>query len=247
MNQKRGKKIFHICMVIAIIAAILFAGGMIILKYQVEGETNLPFKLSKIVVVSTVEGIDKQKSKKKWDLNVNQDNDIYVYIEKNGEYNKTEVIKKITLENFQTIQKPSAGVQAIYMPSQEEGKLFRNEEKNQVDKVEYQGDLNTDIKKRTIGNQGGIMVFRYALNNVSNYTSNKDKQINHAELLQKTKITNEQLQSKITMDLLIELVSGTIYKGTITIDTPVGDIVTEGTGSLEITNFDDVVFKRVES
>lgn len=246
MNQKRGKKIFHICMVIAIIATILFASGMIILQYQVEGETNLPFQLSKIVVVSTAEGIDKEKSKKKWDLSVNQNNDIYIYIEKNDEYNKTEVIKKIILENFQTVKKPSVGVQAIYLPSQEEGQLFKNKQKDQIDRIEYQGDLNTDIKKRTIGNQGGIMVFRYALNNVSNYTSDKDKQINHAQLLQKTKITNEQLQSKITMDLLIELVSGTVYKGTINVGTPVGDIVNEGTGSLEITNFDDVVFKRVE-
>ena len=36
-----------------------------------------------------------------------------------------------------------------------------------------------------------------------------------------------------------------MYKGTIKMDTPSGDIVQEGQSNIEITDFKDVVFKRV--
>ena len=48
-----NKKSFHICMVIVIVAVILFGLGLIILKYNVEGETNMPFKLGKVRIVSS--------------------------------------------------------------------------------------------------------------------------------------------------------------------------------------------------
>ena len=38
-------------MVIVIVAVILFGLGLIILKYNVEGETNMPFKLGKVRIV----------------------------------------------------------------------------------------------------------------------------------------------------------------------------------------------------
>ena len=73
-------KEFHICMVIFIIVVILFISGVIILKYNVEGETNLPFDLSKITVISSVEGADNEDAQNKWNISVNQNNDIYLYI-----------------------------------------------------------------------------------------------------------------------------------------------------------------------
>ena len=45
-------KAFHICMVIVMISVILFALGIIVLKYNVEGETNMPFNLNKITIIS---------------------------------------------------------------------------------------------------------------------------------------------------------------------------------------------------
>ena len=48
-----NKKAFHIVVIIVIIAAILFFLGITILKYNVEGETNMPISLTKISVISS--------------------------------------------------------------------------------------------------------------------------------------------------------------------------------------------------
>ena len=83
-------KAFHICIIIVIITVILFIAGMLMLKYDVEGETNMPFKLSKIAVISAQEGIDTGETDTKWSFNVNQGNDIYIYIDKNENYVRPE-------------------------------------------------------------------------------------------------------------------------------------------------------------
>ena len=78
-----NKKYFHMCMILVIIVVILFVLGVITLRYNVEGETNMPFDLSKITIISSSEGIDKESGENKWAFDVNQNNDIFLYIEKN--------------------------------------------------------------------------------------------------------------------------------------------------------------------
>ena len=85
-NQRYSKKILNICIVGIIIIAIIFTAVMLILNYDENGETNMPFEISKILVVSTVNGQDVENSDAKWDINVIQNNDVYIYIEKNDEY-----------------------------------------------------------------------------------------------------------------------------------------------------------------
>ena len=65
-----NKRYFHVCMTILIIVVILFIVGMLILKYNVEGETNMPFNLSEIIVVSSAEGVTKAENPDnyKWNL-----------------------------------------------------------------------------------------------------------------------------------------------------------------------------------
>ena len=69
-------KSFHICMIMVIIVVILFVVGLLVLRYNVEGETRLPFNLTGISVISTTEGTDLENSVHKWDLNVNQNKNI---------------------------------------------------------------------------------------------------------------------------------------------------------------------------
>ena len=83
-----NKKYFHICVIISIIAVILFILGMVILRYNVEGETNMPFELKKVIIISSQEGIDKENSEYRWAYNLNQNNDVYIYLEKNENYDK---------------------------------------------------------------------------------------------------------------------------------------------------------------
>ena len=90
-----NKKYFHICMIFTIIVIILFTLGMICLKYNVEGETNMPFRLSKITVISSSEGIDKENLENKWAFDVNQNNDVFLYIEKNKKNKKGGTIRNL--------------------------------------------------------------------------------------------------------------------------------------------------------
>ena len=101
ISELKDKKIVHICIILGIIAIILIIAGIIMLRYQVEGETNLPFELSKMIVISTAESkeIDKVDNLK-WNFSINQYNDIYLQFDKNEEYKKNTNIKNITLENF---------------------------------------------------------------------------------------------------------------------------------------------------
>ena len=46
MNRETKIKILKISLIIIITVAILFTIGIIILTYSVEGETNLPFKIT---------------------------------------------------------------------------------------------------------------------------------------------------------------------------------------------------------
>ena len=241
-----NKKSFHLCMIIIIIAVILFVVGIIILQYNVEGEKNMPFKLSKISIISTQEGLDSEVVDTKWAFQVYQSNDIYLYISKNENYDKTEIIKSINIDNIKVETKEQKNVN-IYKPdSQEEKVIFKNKEENKVQNLEYLGDLESNLKQLKISNQGGVIAFRVSNDNLTKYTTNDDE-VNHSVLLKKAGITEETLKEKISFDLKINLESGKEYKTTVTIDLPVEGVVENGTASKEITDLEDIVFKREQN
>ena len=84
MRRIFDKKAFHLGVILFIIFVVLFVSGLIVIRYQVEGETNMPFNLSKITVVSVAEKVDKDEKVEgnRWNYSINQNNDIYMYIEK---------------------------------------------------------------------------------------------------------------------------------------------------------------------
>ena len=66
MYRNVKQKIFHSVIITIIIIAILSVGGMFILRYQVEGESNMPFKISKISIIESVEGTESEGAGEKW-------------------------------------------------------------------------------------------------------------------------------------------------------------------------------------
>lgn len=242
-----GKKSFHICMVIVIIAVILFVLGIVVLRYSVEGETNMPFSLTKITLISSSEGIDKEAGENRWAFDINQNNDIYLYIEKNKNYTKQETIKSILIDNIQVEKENKKGSINFYRPNiSEKGSNFSNNEENLIQNIEYTGDLESDLKSLKISNQGGLIVFRYANDKIAEYTSN-DEEINHSELLKKANILEDDLKAKITFDFTIKLESGKEYKTNITLDMPVEGIIENGMASKEITDLTDIIYKRTKN
>ncbi len=247
LRNLTSKKYFHIVMIIVIIAIILFILGIIVLKYNVEGETNMPFELTKVSIISSSEGNDKEIADVKWAFDVYQSNDVFLYIDKNDRYGKTEAIKSIEINNIQIEAKQKDNI-VIYKPDEQEEKLiFKNKEENIIQSIEYIGDVESNLKQLKISNQGGLIAFRCSNNNLAEYISNDEEIVSHNELLKKAGITQEDLQTKMMFDIIIKLEDGKEYKSTINLDFPVGNVIEEGTTSTEITDLKEFIFKRMNN
>ena len=239
-------KSFHICMILVIIAIILFVVGMLVLRYNVEGETNMPFNLTKMTIISTQEGFDDGQTETRWSFDVHQANDIYLYIDKNDSYDKTEVIQSVVVDNFQIEANNTENIK-LYKPDTEaENVIFQYKDEDIIQSLEYTGDIESDLKNLKISNQGGIVAFRCSNNYIAKYQSDEEE-INHNELLKKAGVTEEDLKIKLTFNLNIKLESGKEYQAEITTELPTGNVIEEGNTSTEITNFDDIIFKRIRN
>ncbi len=247
-----SRKSFHVCMTIIIIAVILFVAGIMVLRYQVEGETNMPFDITKIILISTSDGEDKNQEGQmsNWNYSINQDNDIYIYIEKNDNYKEQETIKSIVIDNFNVERNKDVGTVKFYRPNVEEtGTNFKNTEENEIQSIEYTGGIEADLKNLVIGNQGGVVLFRYANNDVAEYLADfsTTNVVTSNQLLKSANINEEDLKSKLSFDITITTEDGKEYKANISLDMPVEGIVENGTSSKEITDLDDIIFKRTKN
>ena len=242
-----NKKAFHIVVIIVIIAAILFFLGITILKYNVEGETNMPITLTKISVISSSEGIDKEAGEDRWAFDINQNNDLYIYLEKNKNYEKEELLEAVSIENIHLEKMPQKGQIMFYKPDAEATNgFFVNKEEDKIENLNFQAGEKENIASCEISNQGGKIAFRYAINNVAECRLN-DEEIRHEELLKKSGVTFEELQSTLQFDLIIKFQSGKEFKTTITLELPINEVVEKGVASQEFTNMGDFIFKRIKN
>ena len=247
MEQGIRKKLFHICMFISIIVIIFFIVGIIILKYHVEGEKDMPFEISNIKIISSVEGIDQENKQEKWNISINQNNDIYIYVEKNQDYKDTEVIENIILDNFLIVRKNEIGTSKIYMPSNNEARIFENIESFSTQSIKFEGALEQNIKELKIANQGGLLVFRISNDNVGTYVSNEDGEIKHNELLQKINIKENDFEEEVSFDITINLSSKKSYNANIKLNITPSDFSKNGSSYQEINYLSNIIFKRIEN
>ena len=245
ISELKGKKIVHICVILGIIVLILIIAGIIMLRYQVEGETNLPFELSKMIVVSAAESNEIEAvADTKWNFSVNQYNDIYLEIQKNDEYTKNINIKNITFENF-VIEKNSGAETIKLYRANSEGKVVEDEAHLVGSSLTYKGEKETNLDELKIWNQGSIILLRSVNQNVCEVRSNDEEIIHDGTLLAKGNANSEDLNYKLSFDVVIETSRDIKYKGTISIELPTGDVQTQGKTQLEKTDFSDVIFKRM--
>ena len=241
------KKIIHIFILIFITALVATIIALLILKYNIEGENNMPFELSKIMVVSSAEGMEdnEENNESRWNLNVFQNNDIYLEISKNKNYKETEIIDEIIIDNFNIIKSPEKGKLEIYKPTSKEGMIYENIEENKIDNIiTYKGSEESSIKSLNIANQGGLILFRYSINDLEKFTSNEEEVRHDGTLLSKIGLKYDEIKFRISFDISIKLKSEKIFTGTIELDLPAGNILEEGTSSYEKNNLKDIIFKR---
>ena len=227
-----------------IIVLIIAVIGLLILKYEVEGEPNMPFKLSNILVLSNAEGYQETENKEyKWDTEIYQTNDIYLNIEKNKNYKETEIIKSIEIEHIKINETPKVGEFTFYRVASNDKELFDYKDEYKInEKIEYIGDVKSNLSDLKISNQGGTIILR-AINKTGKEYKSNEKEFEHSgRLLKEVQISNEDVKSKISFDLIINLESEISFKANIELDLPVGDLITEGYASDEIA--ENIVFKR---
>lgn len=244
-GTRRTEKI-KACMAVGIILLAIIITGIISIKYYVEGETNMPFTLSKITIVSTAEGVQNEGAQEKWNLSIFQNNDIYFSIEKNENNKEEELIESICIKNIQVIENPKVGQIKTFMPNSLDGRLFSytNEYILEENSLTYKGASKSNSKTLEIGNQGGTAVVCFANTEIGKYISNEDEEIKHdGSLIQKVNVQNEDINFKVAFDIEINLKDKS-YISNIVLDLPCeNNLIEQGTSSKEIT--DKFVFKRV--
>ena len=115
-GEKKFNKALYISILLIIIALIVVF--FIIYKYTVEGEAIPPFKISNMIVVSSAKTQNVEIVENGYSTKVVQNNDIKIAVEKNPDYKKEAIIRKITINNIQIDKKKTIGDIEIYRPSQ---------------------------------------------------------------------------------------------------------------------------------
>ena len=245
MDKEKKKQIIKLCVAITTFAIILLLVGITMIRYQVEGDKNMPFNLSKIIVVSTAEG-QETDGKKKWNFKIYQNNDVYIYIDKNENYRGQEKsIKSVKIENINTRYLRVVGRIQTYMPNSVDGRLFDYSDEYVVnEKLEYKGAEESNPKTLEIGSNGGSLLLSFSNTGLETYSSDKDKEITHdGTLLEKINVTNEDIAFDVSFDIVIT-VDNCSYRANTTLQLPCGNIIDEGTCNIEKTDMSDIIFKR---
>ena len=246
MGENRKKEIIKAFIAITCIILVIIVVALINFKYNVEGETNMPFTLSKITIVSTAEGIENEGTEEKWNLSIFQNNDVYFSIEKNENNKEDEIIQSISIENIQVTKAPNIGKIKTYMPNSSEGRTFAMKDEYVVPegKLTFKGASKSNSKTLEIGNQGGTAVVRFANTGLGKYISDEDEEIVHnGSLISKTEAKDEDLEFTVTFDFIINLRDKS-YVSKISLTMPCSEnLIEEGTSSKEIK--EKFVFKRL--
>ena len=239
------KNLLKKCLFIIFLSALLMVVFSIMLKYDVEGEKTLPFSIGKILLVSTVDGNVVDDPENIWNIDVTQINDLYIYIDKTIEDEQT--INEIKIENFVITQNPAKGKIKVLRPTGNLSNLYTHSEQDYLDKsLTYLGAAIDDLKSLEISNNGGVIAFRVALEDIGRYISNEDEEITYdGKLLSNLGISLEEIKFGLSFDIIITTSDNVSYKGTINLNMPINSVIEEGSSNKELTDFSDVVFKRI--
>lgn len=247
--ENHKKQIIKKATVISVLVLLIIAVAFIMIKYEIEGEKNMPFKLSKIMIISTADGITKDDST----ITVYQCNDFYLSIEKNSDESTNSMIKNIYIENITVMSQPQKGVVKFYRPSINGKLVYDNSKECQLDdSITYAGDIQTSLHALTIANQGGTISFRSCIEDVGEIaidqesTSKAVSYNNDGTLLQRAEISIPEIRYNIGFDVIIELTDGKMYKGYVNETLPMEDTEKGGVQGIEKVNLENVVFKRIK-
>lgn len=269
ISEKASKKIKLYVIIFFVVVAVAFA-LFTVMKYDVEGEKNVPFNIGKVIIISSaqttdasnIENTENQATEESqnnqenaeqqpqenyiWNEKVVQTNDLYIYLDKNANYKKDEIIKSVRIDNIQILENVKLGKIQVYMPNSLDDGLYKYINDYLVNaSLTYKGAANDNIKALEIGNQGGCICISFANVGLGEYKSNDAQEIEQGgTILSQMNIQNDDLKFKVSFDLIIEVESKT-YKTNLVFDLPINDLVGQKETHVEITDFSKNIFKRL--
>lgn len=248
-----NKKVQRIKLIVAIIVVVLIgvAIGIHMYLYNKNGEKNMPFQVSEIIIVSTARRYEGEAAApiedngSIWNFQLIQNNDMYIEVKNNAREN--EKIKNIKISNFEIKQNPNKGSIKVFMPNSVDGARYTYTDEFEVkDSLTYTGAEGNSYKDLRINKNGGKLSISFANKDLGNYSSGEDTEVTFdGRMLAKMGYTDEDLKFKIAFDITIELEDGRAYVGRIETDVNCEGLVENGTSQIDITDFSNVVFKRV--
>lgn len=228
-----------------ILVILIFIAIIVTYKYSIEGETNMPFKLSKIVIGSMVVSSDNPILDNMLENEIVQNNGIYFEIKRNENYKNEATIKSIEIANIQITKAPNKGNIKIYIPNTTENKKFTYSDDYILDgnSLTYTGANKSDTTTLEINNQGGIIGIAFGNTNLGKYNIMNEENVIDGTMLKNMDVTDEDIKFSVNFDFIIST-GGKRYKTNIDLNLPPSEITEQGKSSLEITDTSKYIFKR---
>lgn len=246
VEKEKKSKIIKKYIFISFLALSIIISTLLIVKYNVEGEKNLPFEIEKISIKSSLDTKSNQ-SENIWDLSIIQNNDIYIYFKKNEKLDSE--VQKIRIENLKIKRNKEIGQTKLFIPTSNDIKTnFKNSTEDYSKKgIEYTVNNIDNMEKQEISQNGGMIAFRISNQDLAEYISNEEADLQYdGTLLQKAGITEQDIKIAASMDIIIEISKKEKYKGTLTLELPIEDFNEKSILGIEKTDLSDVIFKRSE-
>ncbi|MBR3133679.1 MAG: hypothetical protein IKG42_06470 [Clostridia bacterium] len=242
---KTIKKYGFIAFIIIMIIIVIF----LMVRYQVEGEKNVPYEISNIIIQGTIDGKSNQ-TENVFDIDLSQNNDIYIYLEKNDNYKKELEIKSVKIEDLEIVENNKLGDLKVLLPTENEveAAFVKSEEDYLGKTIKYVGDIENNMKEQKISKKGGVVVFRISNSNIGHYVSNNIEDgaiVEYSKLIKELNINEKDLKFKVKMDIVIETSNDSKFKTTIELDLPTEDFGDNGVIQKKIKDCSDYIYKRV--
>jgi hypothetical protein len=139
------------------------------------------------------------------------------------------------------------GKVSLLLPTDDMPRLYDKSQEDYMGKeFSYVGGKIDNLKDQEIANTGGVLGFRFSLNNLGNFVSSENGEVIYdGRLLSNLGLTIEDIAFSVGFDIIITTDKNVSYQSKMYLDLPIETVIEEGSSNKSITNFDGMVFKRV--
>ena len=243
MDKKQKYKVLKKYAFIAFLLIAICVSILLMVKYNVEGEKNLPFVLKEIAIRSTIYAQSKN-NENILESSVEQDNDIFITFDDNEKIDRK--VERIKIQNIRIDKTRDIGTLKILKPtSNEKLNYFQNSSEDYTGKVlEYTANTVDNPEKQEFCQDGGTITFRISNQDLGTYILTEEGVQYNENLLEQLGTSSEEIKLKVAFDIILEVSQNERYKGTVKLQLPPQNFAKNGIVTQSITNFEDVIFKR---